>query len=142
MKADIKRFEKYFSPRELFPKEMIQSLPGHYLWGWLDEGLICALTTLREIAGFPLMINSGGLQYSGFRPASSLVGSPYSAHRIGKAVDIKTRSQVEMAILIEIVKADGFWMGFTEMEDPEYTPGWLHLSTRGTGLNELKIITP
>lgn len=71
---------------------------------------------------------------SGYRPGKYNVaagGAPSSAHRIGKAVDLRDRGDQQIAKFLAknehyLVKYDLY------MEHPDYTKGWCHLQTRPT----------
>lgn len=134
--------EKWLSLPEIFPAKMIQDLQGHYLWGWLDVRLLEGFYHLRKKAGFPIFINRNGGQFSGFRPSWSTVGAVYSGHRVGMALDLKTATPGQLEILIQLVMAYGLQWGFTEIENPERTPGWLHVSTRAHSGSGLRIVNP
>lgn len=136
------KLENYFSLEEIFPRDMIRLLDGHFLWGWMDRDLLQALYHTRVITDIPILINYGGLQYCGFRPVNCNVGASYSPHRIGKGLDIHTRIPGQLKQLTDFVIEHHKLLRITEIEDPRKTDGWLHLSTRETGLDVLKVVQP
>lgn len=90
------------------------------------EKLIKAINPIREAWGRPMQISSC------YRPSSinsSVGGAKSSAHMMCQAVDIVDKDgKLAEWILnnLDFVKESGI-LG---IEDPRYTKGWLHLSTR------------
>lgn len=136
------KLKKYFSEREIFPQRMITTLQGCFIWGWMDYNILRAVYLIRRATGIRIFINYDGLQNCGFRPAYSTTGSQYSAHRIGKALDLHTRTDEELEVIIEFVRKHWERLGITEIEDPRFTPGWFHISTRETGRAYLVEVRP
>ena len=67
-----------------------------------------------------------GEQYGGFRPQSCKIGAPFSAHKIGMAVDIyDPDNALDNWISDGILAKHDLYR-----ESPSATRGWCHLTTR------------
>lgn len=101
----------------------------------LDK-LIAALNPIRVAFGKPLVISSG------YRPSSinsSVGGAKSSAHMMCQAVDIVDKDGKLAEWILQnltFVKE----CGILGVEDPRYTKGWLHLSTRPAKSGKLVFI--
>ena len=67
-------------------------------------------------------------KFSGFRPAHCPIGAKRSAHKLGKAFDIKGDSFEYESVIKENVK-QFLTMGLKRIENPKITRGWLHMDT-------------
>lgn len=136
---------EWFEIHELVPPELI-SLPEDYLWELFDEKILVVLDRLRIALGRPITVNnwkSGGqYKFSGFRPKNCKIGAKKSGHKLGKSVDIKVKGMTPAEVLSFIQSRYNEFPEITEIEDIKFTPTWLHISCRHTGLNHLKIIKP
>ena len=120
----------------------------------LDMDAVNCLQLFRDLYGKPLKVNTWwklfislymeGIEtpniiykiensdsvrkFSGFRPKHCPIGAAKSAHKLGKAFDIKGDSGKYEAIIKENVKAF-LAMGLKRIENPKITRGWLHIDT-------------
>jgi hypothetical protein len=113
----------------------------------MDSKIILVAQWIREQLGKSVTINNyatgGKYKESGLRDINTKTGAKKSAHKEGKAIDIK----------VSEMTAKEFWdwcmdrqmelyaMGVREIEHWEDTPTWTHLSTRGNHL-AIKVIRP
>lgn len=81
-------------------------------------------------------------KWSCLRTNRCTIGSPISAHRLGKAIDMKGDSSKLDKIVKDNIKAL-HTLGLRRVEDIIITPNWLHLDTleKNVGENEIRIIT-
>lgn len=113
----------------------------------IDNKLILVAEWLRNQLGKPVVINNyatgGQYKESGLRDPNTSTGAKKSAHKIGKAIDIKvvgmTAKEVFDFCLANELQL--YAMGVREIEDHAYTPTWVHLGTRGNW-DRIKIIRP
>lgn len=124
---------------------------------FIDSRLLDIAQKLRARLGFELYVNSwfmngGSFSFSGFRPPGCQVGAPYSAHRLGHAMDIKTYWRTQDR---DEAGADEIYdevtrnyetiykpLGLTTIESREFTPTWVHLSVQWTRQDGLYYIKP
>lgn len=78
----------------------------------------------------------GGNQYGGFRPENCPIGAQKSAHKLAMAVDI-----------YDPYNALDVWLDDAKLlkynlcrEHPDYTPSWVHLSTKMAKSGKLTFI--
>jgi len=87
--------------------------------------LLTKVNQIRKAYGKPLIVSSG------YRPSainSNVKGaSKKSSHMSCQAVDFKDNGPFKKWCLdnLELLKANGLWM-----EDPRWTPTWVHLQSR------------
>jgi hypothetical protein len=134
----------------------------------IDKNLFAIADFMREKYGAPLEINNWWYfmqtqlkfekdidkiitkiekeptvrKWSGTRTNRCTIGSPTSAHRLGKGVDMKGDSKKLDKIVKNNLKAL-HTLGLRRIEDVGITPGWLHLDTlaKNVGAKEIRIIT-
>jgi hypothetical protein len=89
------------------------------------QGLLIALNKFRDVWGQPMIVNSG---YRDPQHNAAIGGARSSAHMFCQAADFRDLDrtlthycQTNLAILEQC----GLWM-----EDPSYTPTWVHLQSR------------
>lgn len=80
-------------------------------------------------------------KWSGYRPPECKIGAKKSEHRFGNAIDPKG----DQNKLAEIVKANAalfYAFGLRRLENPDITPGWLHMDTSESKHieNEIRVI--
>ena len=120
---------------------------------YIDENIIKAVQYLRTALDMPITVNNwatgGPYQESGLRNFETSTGAKYSAHKFGKAADLKIGklTSYEMCNLVKKHEEELLKIGIKRMEAPEYTVGknrsWLHLDTcYNGGLNEIILIKP
>ena len=81
-------------------------------------------------------------KWSGIRTERCKIGSPISAHRLGKAIDLKGDEKKLDKIVKDNLKAL-HTLGLRRIEDISITKGWLHADTlaKNVGEKEIRIIT-
>jgi hypothetical protein len=81
-------------------------------------------------------------KWSGLRTNRCTIGSPTSAHRLAKAIDMKGDAVKLDKIVKDNLKAL-HTLGLRRVEDISITPNWLHLDTlaKNVGAKEIRIIT-
>lgn len=81
----------YFSIKELVPSNMFKTNYSSFLWRLFDDRILIVADELRKLYG-PLVCNNwhcgGCFELRGFRPADCAVGSGFSQHRFGRALDL------------------------------------------------------
>ena len=73
--------------------------------------------------------DNGTLSQCGFRDSVS-TGAVFSQHRYGRALDLHTTVTELAAVREEILKNWKDYPEITTMEDPQDTPGWIHIDCR------------
>lgn len=113
----------------------------------IDLRLIEVAQWLRDTLGKSITINNyatgGQYKESGLRSQTTTTGAKKSAHKEGKAIDIKVSGMTAKDVYEFCLKNSDtlYEMGIREIEDGRYTPSWTHLSTRGNW-ERIKIIKP
>lgn len=113
----------------------------------IDPNLIIVAQWLRTQLGKPVTINNyatgGHYKESGLRDINTTTGAKRSAHKIGKAIDIKVKGMSAREVFSFCLdkQIELYAMGIREIEDTKYTPTWTHLGTRGDHL-AIKVIRP
>ena len=139
---------KHFKVQELVDRSTYERF-GESSIMFLDERLLRGIDVIRGKLNASVIINTwhsgGGLQFRGFRPPTSTVGASFSQHRFGRAVDFHS-SHIGILQVQEWVLANQVLLrelGFTTMENFDYTPTWVHLDMRtlpiSAGLEEDKL---
>lgn len=135
----------YFSHDEIVPPEIAKK-GAEYSFGLFRPDFLRGLDQLRADLGFPLFVNDwaigGARKNCGYRQRSCTVGAPASFHKSGGAVDLHTATPEQMRALIARVKAFSFMYGIRRMENPNSTPGWLHIDCKEHGRPGLHVFTP
>lgn len=114
------------------------------LWSLLDDRIIWTADKLRERFGKAIINNwsfGGDLQFRGFRPLGSSVGSALSQHKFGRAIDINFESATaeEVRQDLKTVGKIGAYKYITACEE---RTGWNHFDCRFTGMEEVFFFTP
>lgn len=100
--------------------------------------LLAAVNAVLALAladGVPLQASGntrclvGGTGNGGFRPQSCPIGAPNSDHKTGRAVDVYETIGRQFArwCLRNVERLEA--AGIRSMENPQWTPTWVHLST-------------
>lgn len=124
---------------------------GAYSMRYIDANLVNIAQLIRTLSGKPTTINNwynnSGHKYidSGLRNFYKNKYGKWSVHLFGKAIDVKvqdmTPGQVWRNIILQ--NLDQFKaIGLTTIEDLNYTPTWIHLSTEWTNQEEIRIVKP
>lgn len=134
---------KYFQLRELVNPVLLKTLPESTLWSLFDDRLLRMADKIREKYG-PCTVNASGLTDCGLRDINSTTGAKYSAHKIGRALDIHIRSiELQWAgnrtaktaqynrVREQLLADDDFDILNFEQNSKEYPNGipWLHVDT-------------
>ena len=137
---------KYFDVRE-FVDHRTWQLRGIKSAELIDPKIVAICDLLREHAG-PLTVNNwhnkGRFKSSGFRAVWDNTGGVLSQHRCGRAADVKSKKYNPGALLLIINKnkPDFIKAGLTCIESLQFTPTWLHLDCRATGVDDLVFVMP
>lgn len=138
---------KYFDIREFVPKQIWTKFGDKSIW-FVDERTIAIALAYREHFGVPIIINNwhtgGEYMYRGYRPPRVNLGAEYSQHKFGRAFDCST-SSISASDMLKEVQAN--WtkfkaLGLTTIENPKFTPGWLHSDCRPKIQESLLIVNP
>ena len=112
---------------------------GEYSIHKIDKQLIDIAQYARVNTGLPCTINnwaSGG-QYkeSGLRRPDTTTGAKKSAHKLGKAIDLKIKgmSGQQMYDWARKNATKLYQLGVRRIETPSLTPSWLHMDTKEHG---------
>jgi hypothetical protein len=121
---------------------------------YIDPNIIKAAQYLRSITGLGITINNwatgGPYKESGLRNFETSTGAKYSAHKFGRAADLKIGDLNSFEMWDLIQKHEEVLMekcNILRVEDPEYTKvkyrSWIHIDTLfNGGLNEIILIKP
>lgn len=105
------KINKYFYLHEFVPRKVYKDL-GDRSYLVMDPKMFNIAYYLRERFG-PTIINDwywgGKRQYSGFRPQWATVGSLYSQHRFGRAIDAVFREVTAEEVREDIKNKPLFW---------------------------------
>ena len=122
----------YFTLRELVPEAIYGNVRLYILWNVFDHRILVTADRLRKRYG-KLLANTwpwgGGSQYRGYRPQGCSVGSVYSQHRFGRALDL-----VPLNVTAEEIRQD--ILNWSERLEFEYITAielgtaWLHIDCR------------
>lgn len=133
---------RHFTLQELVSRQTYERF-GQQAWRFLDQAALVGIDTLRDIYG-PCTINNwhrgGEFEYSGHRadgeyPASS----PWSAHRHGKAFDLKFAKTTAPKAQADIRDGVIVVPGLTELEVGTAT--WTHVAFN-TNVNPILVFRP
>lgn len=138
---------KYFSLHELLPKAFYEQYyphRGQSLWELFDPALLRGADAVRREFG-KMVANTwywGGVhQYRGYRPFDCGVGSTFSQHKFGRAIDlIPVEGDVDK---IRGMILQGFYdeQEIRNFTGVELAVGWLHLDTRNRRADKFGIKT-
>jgi hypothetical protein len=83
---------KHYKIKELVNPEFLKKFSEDLLWTFFDERLLKAADGIRDKFG-PCFVNTadGALKDCGARLQDSSAGSPYSAHKIFRALDLHVK---------------------------------------------------
>lgn len=101
---------------------------------YISDFMLDYALLLREVLNVPILINDwsrgGRLIGRGYRPPSYRPngGGLFSQHYLSRALDVSTRQHSPREILEAIeANAERFKaIGLTTIENPDFTPTWLH----------------
>lgn len=78
---------KYFKIKELVCPILLKNISEDILWMMFDDRLLRCADLIREKYG-AITINTGDLVDCGLRDINSKTGARYSAHKLGRALDL------------------------------------------------------
>lgn len=78
---------KYFTIQELVNPTLLKQIGEETAWKLFDERLLKMADKIREKYG-ACTVNGGGLVDCGLRDINSATGAKYSAHKLGRALDL------------------------------------------------------
>jgi len=122
----------YFTIEELVPESVFQFTKPATLWNIFDHRILITADRLRKRYG-KLLANTwlwgGRHNYRGYRPQGCSVGSVYSQHRFGRAIDLEpvdvTAEEIRQDILSGISERL-----FEYITAIELGTSWLHIDCR------------
>ena len=100
--------------------------------------------TPLDVIIFNIEGNASLRKASGFRGNFCSVGAKFSAHRKGKAADLKGATPKELEAIVRANTIKLYNLGLRRIEDVRITPTWFHLdtwnknSTKGIEVVDLK----
>lgn len=136
-----------FDTRELVPQSIWETY-GSNSRQFIDPRLVYLLEFVRYHFKSPVAINTwmwgGKYQERGYRAPESLTGASKSQHKFGRAADIAIKGLTSQQIYTRILDKKELFMeaGLTTLEDIRFTPTWVHMDIRWTGLDSLLIVKP
>jgi len=102
---------------------------------FIDTRVLWTADAIRDYFNSKVFINNwcfgGKLQYRGFRPHNSVVGSLYSQHRFGRAIDFDIEGVPAEQVRIEIINNRGH-PAFQFIRGIELDVDWVHIDTRNS----------
>lgn len=122
----------HFTMKELVPPGMYETVRLYVLWNIFDHRILITADRLRKRYG-KLLANTwpwgGHNQYRGYRPQGCSVGSVFSQHRFGRALDLEpvevTVEEIRQDILREPESEE-----FEHITAIELNVPWLHIDCR------------
>ena len=78
---------KYFKIKELVCPILLKNISENILWMMFDDRLLRCADLIKEKYG-AITINAGDLVDCGLRDINSKTGARYSAHKLGRALDL------------------------------------------------------
>jgi hypothetical protein len=134
------KLSKNFWLHEFVPPDIYEHMGTSSIW-LLDMRIVRVCQLVRDRFAVAVTVNNwmeGGKRYqSGLRGHRSTVGARYSQHKYGRATDILVEGHEPQELRGDIRKNFKLYReaGLSTIE--KATPGWVHLDTRHTGLDEL-----
>ena len=126
---------KYFQLHEVVHAQAIVDR-GEQAWQLMDERILRGADWLRELFGAITIngkFNGGGFTESGLRDPFTEIGSKYSQHKFGRALDLKFHKVTVAEVYDYIIRnpSEARANGITCIEDIRDTKGkWLHVDCR------------
>ena len=120
---------RFFKIEELVDPAILSVLTEEAAWRLIPPGVQNDLDGLRIACEMPLVINGNGNTHCGVRAKDCTVGAPLSDHKLTKpgvcAFDLHCS---DLPKLIALVMEHHEAYGVYRIENPEKTPGWLHVT--------------
>lgn len=139
------RFHEFFDIREFVPPH-IYSRYGRRSYQFMDVRVLNLITEIRIFFGKPIIVNTwhrgGDLSKRGFRLPSEKVGSIYSQHKFGRAIDFTVAGMTPDEVRAVILANEDLFMswGLTTIERGEDAPTWVHIDIRYTGMSKIWVV--
>ena len=122
----------YFTIEELVPESVSKSVKERYLWNIFDYRILVTADRLRKRYG-KLLANTwpwgGRHRYRGYRPQECKIGSKYSQHRYGRAIDLEPMIVTAEEIRQDILSGQNEET-FEYITAIELGTSWLHIDCR------------
>jgi len=116
-----------FSVQEFVPRRVFEERGESAILA-MDDRILRAADAIRGYFGRRVTVNNwqwgGDRQFSGFRDTKCPIGTAYSQHRFGRAVDMIIDSIPAGEVRAEIVANPECFPGITRMEDGV---SWVHI---------------
>lgn len=132
----------YFKVQEFVPKDIYDEL-GDSSLSLMDDRIIISIIAMRDFFKLPIKINDwlfgGAFQNRGFRTAYCGIGSKYSQHKFGRALDFDIKGIPAKEVRGKILANQDKFPLITAMED---NISWVHIDCRWTGRTGIKIFNP
>lgn len=138
------RIEELVSPH-------LYELLGSNSWKLFDEEFLKDMDRFtsdvkRELGVKSVTVNNwlwnGNFTQSGFREQNTSTGAPRSAHKLGKAVDLKFNGCTVEDAYKYLLKNQEKYSTIRRIEDINYTPTWLHVDSVDSGRSGIHVIKP
>ena len=138
---------EHFVIQEFVPKEIYNDFKNNSTW-FINPNIVVVCEWLRVTLNKPITINNwhtgGNYNLSGYRTPTESTGAKLSQHKRGDAADIKVSGMSPKEVL-RFIQAN--WkelrdLGLSTVENPDFTPTWLHIDCRWTDLDTLLIVNP
>lgn len=106
---------------------------------FIDKNLINIAEFIRTDIGKPVTINDwhtgGQFKESGLRSANTSIGAKKSAHKLGKAIDVKVKDMGGKEWYDYVVKNAKklYELGLRRIEDKSIATTWCHMDTKEHG---------
>lgn len=141
------KVSKNFHDYELVPPRIYELYGNNSKW-FINPRVVHLAQFVRDWFDSSVTVNDwkwgGKLKNRGYRVPSTTVGSKYSQHKLANAIDINVQGVTPDEVRSEIHAHYGVFMknGLTTLEHPDYSPTWVHMDVRHTGLNYILIVKP
>lgn len=154
------KLTKNISLEEVVHPDIFRQWGAKSKW-FLDKKIIditqAVCDDLAEHFGRPVKIRlntwpwKGRFKDKGLRQFNSVTGSAMSDHKFGRATDPEylfgdgDKEEIDPDFIREFILERSYIymkMGLTTLEHKDYAPGWVHMSTRWTGLDYILIVKP
>ena len=139
------KISDHFYYHEFFSSGIWHNYDKALLRKLLDPRLIPLMEKIRTTLNKPIFVNNwkwgGNSMYRGFRPQNSSVGSLYSQHKFGRAVDFKVGSMTANEVREYILDNEHEYMvaGVTRLESGLDATTWVHVDFAWTGKDHIHV---
>lgn len=127
MNYEVGYYPKYFKIHELVPPNIYKRYKERAIM-FLDSRIVYMADLLREELDVPCTINNyyweGNYSNSGLRDFTSRIGSKYSQHKFGRALDLKFKNIKAETVRQHILTNQDKYKFITRMEK---NVSWVHI---------------